>query len=309
MRTRPKPHQNASAFRGLVVAVLALGAWLEVSHAQNTYPEVELSWERSHRSLEEGFETHLRVHVDREPGRTVWYRVEAIHHGGATEDDYRAIVRGVIYADRRSDELHWLTVSDDLDDDCESVEFRLVPKNWPPGAGDEQAGVTASDRPLRIRIVDNDGVAVDCGWGNVGGGGDPPAPSGPPASEPPPEPEPDPEPEPQPPCPSRVAPYWHGTGGFAVRPLDGSQATVRLACGEADGLEDGAWYWLNTGTASAAAPLLRREADMDLTAPVLPAGVHAEEGPLGTLFSRGPLMGVVPRLEVQEKEEKEEKEK
>ena len=66
---------------------------------------------------------------------------------------------------------------------------------------------------------------------------------------------------------------------------------------EADGFEDGAWYWLNTGTASAAAPLLRRGLDVDLTTPVLPAGVDSEEGPLGTLFSRGPLMGVVPGLE------------
>ncbi|MDE2689432.1 MAG: hypothetical protein OXI49_02900 [Acidobacteriota bacterium] len=130
-----------------------------------------------------------------------------------------------------------------------------------------------------------------------------------------------------------VAPYWKGGGGIVGRPLDGSRATVRLACGEADaesqvldagedglivallpgcfdedgvavsgrleadGLEDGAWYWLNTGTASAAAPLLRRGADVDLTVPVLPAGVDADEGPLGTLFSRGPLMGVVPRVE------------
>ncbi len=133
-----------------------------------------------------------------------------------------------------------------------------------------------------------------------------------------------------------VAPYWKGGGGIVGRPLDGNRATVRLACGEADaesrildvgedglvvellpgcfdedgaavsgrleadGLEDGAWYWLNTGTASAAAPLLRRGADVDLTTPVLPAGVDVEEGPLGTLFSRGALMGVVPRLEVRE---------
>ena len=130
-----------------------------------------------------------------------------------------------------------------------------------------------------------------------------------------------------------VAPYWKGGGGIVGRPLDGSRATVRLTCGDADaeshvleageddlivkllpgcfdeddaamrgrlevdGLEDGAWYWLNTGTAAAAAPLVRRGTDVDLTVPVLPAGVKAEEGPLGTLFSRGPLMGVVPRVE------------
>ncbi len=132
---------------------------------------------------------------------------------------------------------------------------------------------------------------------------------------------------------AHVAPYWKGGGGIVGRPLDGSRATVRLACGEADagsqvldadedglivellpgcfdedgaavsgrlevdGLEDGAWYWLNTGTAAAAAPLLRRGVDVDLTVPVLPAGVNADEGPLGTLLSRGPLLGVVPRVE------------
>ena len=130
-----------------------------------------------------------------------------------------------------------------------------------------------------------------------------------------------------------TAPYWKGGGGIVGRPLDGNRATVRLACGEtdaeshvleagedglivellsgcfeedgeaargtleADGLEDGVWYWLNTGTASTAAPLVRRGADVELTAPVLPGGVEADEGPLGTLFSRGPLLGVVPRLE------------
>ena len=131
-----------------------------------------------------------------------------------------------------------------------------------------------------------------------------------------------------------VAPYWKGGGGVVGRPLDGLRATVRLACRdadaetlvldagedgliaeilpgcfdedgapvsgrlEADGLEDGAWYWLNIDNAAGAAPLLRRSADVDVdvTTPVLPAGVNAEEGPLGTLFSRGPLMGVVPRV-------------
>ncbi|MXW00740.1 MAG: hypothetical protein F4000_04980, partial [Holophagales bacterium] len=131
-----------------------------------------------------------------------------------------------------------------------------------------------------------------------------------------------------------VAPYWKGGGGIVGRPLDGSRATVRLACGEADaeshpldasedgglivellrgcfdedgvavsgrlevdGLEDGAWYWLNIDGAASAAPLVRRGANVDLTTPVLPAGMETDEGPLGTLFSRGPLMGVVPRLE------------
>ena len=57
----------------------------------------------------------------------------------------------------------------------------------------------------------------------------PPGPGGPPTG-PVPEPEPEPEPEPKPACPSRVTPYWHGTGGFAVRPTDGKSATVRIEC-------------------------------------------------------------------------------
>ena len=130
-----------------------------------------------------------------------------------------------------------------------------------------------------------------------------------------------------------VAPYWKGGGGIVGRPLDGGRATVRLACGdadaethvldagedgliaallpgcfdedgaavsgrlEADGLEDGAWYWLNVDNAASAAPLVRRGTDADLTVPLQPAGVDAQEGPLGTLLSRGRLMGIVPRLE------------
>ncbi|MCY3970746.1 MAG: SwmB domain-containing protein, partial [Acidobacteria bacterium] len=55
----------------------------------------------------------------------------------------------------------------------------------------------------------------------------------PPEPEPPAEPDPEPPPEPdsEPECPSRVAPYWHGTGGFAVRPTDGESAIVRMECG------------------------------------------------------------------------------
>ena len=147
-----------------------------------------------------------------------------------------------------------------------------------------------------------------------------------------------------------VAPYWRGHGGVVGRPLDGESATVRLSCGdgapethtllpgddgiivsllpgcfdiagdpidgrlEADGLEDGAWYWLNqgrlaTGTSpksggtgiATAVPLVRREsAPGTLAEPVVPNGVEARPGPLGTLFTRGRLMGVVPRVQAAE---------
>ncbi|MCY3966425.1 MAG: hypothetical protein OXG83_15440 [Acidobacteria bacterium] len=131
-----------------------------------------------------------------------------------------------------------------------------------------------------------------------------------------------------------VAPYWKGGGGIVGRPLNGRWAAVRLACGEADpailalpagddglivellpgcfdddgeavqgrletiGLADGAWYWVKIGTVPAVAPLVRpRAAHVDLTTPVVPGGVDADEGPLGTLFARGDRLGIVPRLQ------------
>ncbi len=150
-----------------------------------------------------------------------------------------------------------------------------------------------------------------------------------------------------------VAPYWKGHGGVVGRPLDGNAATFRLTCedgrtgsypleadesgiiasllpgcfdgdgdpiaGElqADGLEDGAWYWLNRGrlytgdevgpprqcrpgACSAAAPLLRRSADPEtLTVPIVPVGVDVEQGPWGSLYSQRSQFGIVPRIERQ----------
>ena len=148
-----------------------------------------------------------------------------------------------------------------------------------------------------------------------------------------------------------AAPYWKGGGGVVGRPLNGRTATVRLSCGggqsrrhvlqagadeviaalvpgcydsdgdpisgdlEVDGLEDGAWYWINDGkvytgedtdrppgscrpnACSTAAPLVRRASDADaLTVPVIPGGVVAELGPLGALFSQGSMRGIVVRL-------------
>lgn len=149
-----------------------------------------------------------------------------------------------------------------------------------------------------------------------------------------------------------VAPYWMGHGGVVGRPLDGNAATFRLSCedgreqvhtleagedglvvsllpgcfddagdpigGEllADGLEDGAWYWINSGrvfrgesteparrrctpgACSTAAPFVRRNPDPDrLTVPVVPLGVGADAGPMGTFLSHGSLIGIVPRIE------------
>ncbi|MYC11992.1 MAG: hypothetical protein F4X59_17960 [Holophagales bacterium] len=473
-----KGRQFASALGRLLVAALAAEASVGASHAQDAHPEVKISWDRdTDTALQERFSTGLSVRVDRAPGRPVSYTYELALYGGATYRDFAISGHSTIPSGRTDWTTHIRAIPDDDDDDCEWVEVRLKPIS---------PGVTVTDQPLRVRIVDDDGAAVDCGPGWPPVAGDPPSGGGGPPPEPVPEPEPEPEPESEPASPSRVAPYWHGTGGFAVRPadgesatvriecagrsytsrehagedglivrtvsqpmctagdggpiegeltfegidadgwywvngdrnvavaplvreeslnpelrppvpngvtarpsgdrrfvlsvrgtwhgtlmvhdesgfmgivphlvdlegagehvaaywkggggivgrpVDGSRATVRLACGEADaesqvleagedglivallpgcfgedgaavsgrleadGMEDGAWYWLNTGTASASAPLLRRGADVDLTAPVLPAGVDADEGPLGTLLSRGPLMGVVPRVE------------
>ncbi|MCY3963834.1 MAG: fibronectin type III domain-containing protein [Acidobacteria bacterium] len=132
---------------------------------------------------------------------------------------------------------------------------------------------------------------------------------------------------------AHVAPYWKGRGGIVGRPLDGESAEVRLSCGdgeaetftlepgedgiivtllprrcfdsdgaaiaghlEADGFEDGVWYWINASVPFAAPLVARDRGEDELTVPLIPAGVEAEEGPLGTMFSRGNLTGVVPRL-------------
>ena len=58
---------------------------------------------------------------------------------------------------------------------------------------------------------------------DTGGGGGP-------TTEPEPERD-DPEPQADHSCQSRIAPYWHGTGGFGVRPTDAQSAIVRVQCG------------------------------------------------------------------------------
>ncbi len=142
-----------------------------------------------------------------------------------------------------------------------------------------------------------------------------------------------------------VAPFYMGRGGIVGRPLDGVMATIRVSCRdgvtatqtlnpgddgiistllpgcfdpdgdpidgtlEADGFEDGSWYWINRGRIpktppespgtgiAVAAPLVRRDAARDtLTVPVVPGGVDATVGPFGTLFVQRRLMGVVPRV-------------
>lgn len=148
-----------------------------------------------------------------------------------------------------------------------------------------------------------------------------------------------------------AAPFWRGHGGVVGRPVDGVSATFRLTCAdgqsytyeleprpdgviaqlldgcfdrdgdpidgdlEVDGLENGAWYWLNhgrlftgqviptrrpcrPGRCSAAAPLVRRDSDPDsLTRAVVPGGVEADRGPLGTLFTQGKQFGIVASWE------------
>ncbi|MXV99779.1 MAG: hypothetical protein F4000_00005, partial [Holophagales bacterium] len=70
-----------------------------------------------------------------------------------------------------------------------------------------------SENPIQD-LAGNPAEAFDLSYGYAGGDAcsDPPDGGGGPSPEPEPEPEPAPEPEPEPVCPSRVAPYWHGTG-------------------------------------------------------------------------------------------------
>ena len=163
------PLQTRAGAAVLAGALTILAAWAEVAHAQDTYPEVKMSWGWPGFSIEEGFSRGLRVAVDRPPGRRAWFLVEATHHGGADESDYWLSGLFLVYPDAQEGLIYWNAIADGVDDDCESVELSLV---------SQTPGVTASGS-LTVRIIDIDGVAVDCGDGvsgpPPGGGGPPPA--------------------------------------------------------------------------------------------------------------------------------------
>ena len=289
-------HQLASAAGRLAVIALAVGAWPEAAHA-DTYPEVKVRLVSSSFSLGERLTRAITVNLDRVPERKVWVDWELTHHGGADASDY-SIWPSYFYfpPDRRVQFVLVTATDDEFDDGCESVELSLVPRS---------PGVVGGGK-LTFSIRDNDGETVDC----TARGGEPPPP--PPPPEPPPDPEPEPEPEPEPACPSRVAPYWHGTGGFAVRPADGESAIVRIECGGRrrtnrehagedglivrtvsqslctaddgrpiegemtfEGIDGDGWYWVNGDRNVAVAPLVcKSQLNPELRPPV-PGGVTA----------------------------------
>lgn len=239
-----RPPQVGSAVVRLLVTALALGASADASLAQNVHPDVEISWGRSDAISLEGYRFLLWVLVDQQPGRRVSFRVDVTHHGGATEDDYSLVGVRHVGPTRREQVFYWNATADDFDDDCEWVELRLVP---------ESPGVTASDQPFRIRIVDDDGAAVDCGWGDIPrGGGASPGGGGGGGGGPAPEPEPEPEPPPatQPP-----------TAAFAVT---GATCDAEL-CRVVTGVDV-------TFTDTSAGTVARRSWDFDVTGGRAPAG-------------------------------------
>ena len=298
----------------LVVALALLAAWAEAAHAQETYPEVEMSWVTTDFSIEEGFSRGLRVVVDRPPERRAWFRVEVIHHGGANDRDYWLGGLFLVYPDHHGGMIEWNTTADGVDDDCESVELRLV---------SQTPGVTASGK-VTVRIIDIDGVAVDCGDGggdggdvddSDGGGGDVGDRDGgggddgvdePPVSD----------------C-TLVAPHRSGpTGGFTVRPAPGRNS-VSLTCGgrtteymaedglvtrlvesscrgtglQLTGAAPGGWYWQHGDRNAAVVPLVCSEA-LGGPSAVVPGGVTAEVTDGGTLIRHDTarLIGIVPHL-------------
>jgi len=225
--------QIASPLARLLVTALALGASADASLGQ--HPEVEISWTRSDAISLEGYRFLVWVLVDQQPGRRVSFRVDVTHHGGATGDDYSLFGFRHIGPTRREQVFYWDATDDAFDDDCEWVELRLVP---------ESPGVTASDEPFRIRIVDDDGASLDCGWGDVpGGGGASPGGGGGGGPAPDPEPEPEPLPPPQPP-----------TAAFAVTGATCGAELCRVVTGEDV-----------TFTDTSAGTVARRSWDFDVT--------------------------------------------
>lgn len=231
-----------SAVVRLLVTALALGASTDASLAQGMHPEVEISWRSSDLISLEGYRIYLAVQADQQPGRKVSFGVEVTHHGGASGDDYVLFGIRQVGPVGREQLLHWDATADDSDDDCEWVELRLVTAT---------PGVTASDQPLRIRIVDDDGAAVDCGWGDVprGGGGAPPG--GDPGGGPfPPDTEPEPTPPAEPP-----------TAAFTVTGASCDAELCRVVTGEDV-----------TFTDASAGTVARRSWDFDVTGGRSPSG-------------------------------------
>ncbi len=131
-----------------------------------------------------------------------------------------------------------------------------------------------------------------------------------------------------------AAPFWRGTGGIVGRAENGSSVTIRIACGgtersatlyadtngriaellrypfcvgsgglgltgslEVEGMEPGAWYWINGDRNAAVAPLLGAH-QFGGAPPIVPDGVQAEDGVYGALLTHqgAGLIAIVPRI-------------
>ena len=137
-------------------------------------------------------------------------------------------------------------------------------------------------------------------------------------------------------CDRHVAPFWQGTGGFAVRPLPGRRyADVEIQCGENrlderlylnddqnvivqslgksdcmdadgspvhgfvafEGIQDGGWYWVNGPRNAAVAPLVCEEMLGGPDATV-PGGVEIKWSARGTFISHetGRMIAIIPHI-------------
>lgn len=190
-------------------------------------------------------------------------------------------------------------------------------------------GVQTGSRSVTVtaagELVEDPPPTTPPSGGGGGGGGTPD-----------PEPDQDEEPEAEP-CEKWVTPYWQGSGGFAVRPADGSSAVVRLSRGRTmrgasreyvgddglivrlvddslffdrnghplsgtvsfEGIEGGGWYWVNGDRNVAVAPLVCESSFSDRIDPPIPGGVTASSNDTGTLVVHEGtgFMGVIPHLE------------
>ena len=177
-------------------------------------------------------ETHRKrsqlIQLDREPERLVRVSVELVNHGGADETDYYVTPASfefpTSYGTGLVGRVEVVAVDDEVDDDCESVELKIV---------SESPGVTAG-APRTILIVDDDGATADCGSNSPPGGDGPPGGGG--GSPPPPEPNPESPPPPfRPPAAAFAvegatcdAQLCRAVAGEALRFTDTSTGTVRF---------------------------------------------------------------------------------
>ena len=144
-------------------------------------PEVEVSFDQTSYTVNEGGTVTVRVHLSTDPERRVTVPLATTNQNDVTLDDYSGVPQSVTFNPGQTSRTFTVTAEDDaLDEDDETVAL---------GFGTLPPRVTRG-RSATVNLIDNDGPS-------------PPPPSPP---SPPPSPSPSPPPSPPPPPPPSPPP-------------------------------------------------------------------------------------------------------